>query len=113
MDYELVTKRLNSCRMDNPGEFSQKEIQDILREYGVPASVAYFSYYVKFGVVTRVARGIYAFPAEPIYKGIVSTALSQIRKYKCSNYEKNKQDDKQEIIYQAIQLLKGEWLLSL
>lgn len=74
-------------------DYSQDEISNLMKSYGLPCSTAYFNVYVKHNIIVRSARGIYQFPNEPIYKGLIEAALTSVRKRSNSSSEEQKQVD--------------------
>ena len=91
IDIEEFAMKLNILRVKNETlkkDYSQDEISRLMKGYGLPCSVAYFGAYVKHNIIVRSRRGVYQFPEEPIYKGLVETALRSIRKYKLDSMKK-------------------------
>lgn len=91
IDTEEFAMKLNILRVKSETlkkDYSQDEISRLMKGYGLPCSVAYFGAYVKHNIIVRSRRGVYQFPKEPVYKGLVETALRSIRKYKLDNMKK-------------------------
>lgn len=91
IDIEEFAMKLNILRVKSETlkkDYSQDEISKLMKGYGLPCSVAYFGTYVKHNIIVRSRRGVYQFPEEPVYKGLVETALRSIRKYKLDSMKK-------------------------
>lgn len=91
IDIEEFAMKLNILRVKSETlkkDYSQDEISRLMKGYGLPCSVAYFGAYVKHNIIVRSRRGVYQFPEEPVYKGLVETALRSIRKYKLDSMKK-------------------------
>ena len=91
IDIEEFAMKLNILRVKSETlkkDYSQDEISKLMKGYGLPCSIAYFSAYVKNNIIIRSERGIYQFPEEPVYKGLVETALRSVRKYKLDSMKK-------------------------
>lgn len=91
IDIEEFTMKVNILRAKSKTlkkDYSQDEISRLMKGYGLPCSVPYFGAYVKHNIIVRSRRGVYQFPEEPVYKGLVETALRSIRKYKLDSIKK-------------------------
>ena len=113
IDTEEFAMKLNILRVKSETlkkDYSQDEISNLLKRYGLPCSVAYFTAYVKYRLIIRSDRGIYQFPEEPVYKGLVETALGSVRKYKLDNVKKQSSkaalEQEQRQVESYIQFLK-------
>lgn len=95
--------------------YSQAEMQSLLKEAGLPSSTNYFFSYLKYGIVLRIRRGVYTLPETPIYKGVISTALTKVREEKLDYIEKvkNQEEEKQEQekIESCVNFLKSKGFL--
>ena len=109
---EQFAEKVNQLRLiQNDGEiFKLYELMSIFKDANLPYSISYFTIFIKYGIVLRVKRGEYSLPSEPIYIGVIKTALSEIRSYKSDANKKalNTQNEREvnEKINQAIDLLK-------
>ena len=116
---EQFAERINQLRLiQNVGEtFKLDELMSLFKEANLPCSISYFNTFIKYGIVIRTSRGIYTLPSEPIYVGVIKTALSDIRSYKLNANKKsiNKQAEEElnEKIEQAINFLKSNGFLVL
>lgn len=91
IDTDEFTMKLNILRIKTESlrkDYSQSEIVELLKSYGLPYSISYFSAYVKYSIIIRSDRGVYKFPDEPVYRGIIETALESVRRYKLDNAKK-------------------------
>lgn len=84
MKINILRTKQESIKKD----YTQEEMIELLKRYGIPCSVSYFGAYVKHNIIIRSARGVYQFTIEPVYKGVVETALNSIRQYKLDNMKK-------------------------
>ena len=84
MKINILRTKQESIKKD----YTQEEMIELLKRYGIPCSVSYFGEYVKHNIIIRSARGVYQFTTDPVYKGVVETALNSIRKYKLDNIKK-------------------------
>lgn len=84
MKINILRTKQESIKKD----YTQEEMVELLKRYGIPCSVSYFGEYVKHNIIIRSARGVYQFTTEPVYKGVVETALNSIRQYKLDNMKK-------------------------
>lgn len=109
---EQFAERINQLRLiQNDGEiFKLDELMSIFKDANLPYSISYFTTFIKYGIVIRTRRGVYSLPSEPIYVGVIKTALTEIRSYKSDANKKalNIQNERElnEKINQAINLLK-------
>ena len=109
---EQFAERINQLRLiQNDGEtFRLDELMSIFKDANLPYSISYFTTFIKYGIVVRMSRGLYSLPSEPIYVGVIKTALTEIRSYKSDANKKalNIQNERElnEKIGQAINLLK-------
>ena len=84
MKINILRTKQESIKKD----YTQEEMIELLKRYGIPCSVSYFGEYVKHNIIIRSARGVYQFTTDPVYKGVVESALNSIRKYKLDNIKK-------------------------
>jgi hypothetical protein len=104
--------------IQNAGEiFKLNELMSIFKDANLPYSVSYFTIFIKYGIVVRIGRGIYSLPSEPIYVGVIKTALTEIRSYKLNANKKalsiQNEREVNEKIEQAINFLKSNGFLVL
>ena len=91
--YDELTQSLNVVRAHFQGkEFSTSEIIEKIKFLGVNKN--YMGILVANGIINRKCRGIYVFPANPIYWNYVKKALEEIKilqhKYQKKYAEKHK-----------------------
>ena len=116
IDTEDFAKKVNNLRVNSSNRsFNKEEMILLFRTNGLPCSNSYFSTFAKYGIVVKLTRGKYAFPQEPIYVGVIQTALNDIRTYmlvanKNSLNKKNGEDSRGKI-EEAINLLKSNGFL--
>lgn len=116
---EQFAERINQLRlMQNAGEtFKLDKLMSLFKKANLPYSVSYFTTFIKYGIVIRTSRGIYTLPSEPIYVGVIKTALSNIRSYKLNankkSIDKQAEEELNEKIKQAIDFLKLNGFLVL
>jgi hypothetical protein len=114
---EQFAERINQLRLiQNAGEiFKLNELMSIFKDANLPYSVSYFTIFIKYGIVVRIGRGIYSLPSEPIYVGVIKTALTEIRSYKLNANKKalsiQNEREVNEKIEQAINFLKSNGFL--
>ena len=91
IDSDEFAMKINILRIKQESikkDYTQEEMIELLKRYGIPCSVSYFGEYVKHNIIIRSARGVYQFTTDPVYKGVVETTLNSIRKYKLDNIKK-------------------------
>ena len=114
---EQFAERINQLRLIQNAEetFKLDELMSLFKGVNLPYSISYFTIFIKYGIVIRTSRGIYALPSEPIYVGVIKTALTEIRSYKLNSTKKsiNRQAEEElnEKIEQAINFLKSNGFL--
>ena len=114
---EQFAERINQLRLiQNAGEiFKLNELMSIFKDANLPYSVSYFTIFIKYGIVVRIGRGVYSLPSEPIYVGVIKTALTEIRSYKLNANKKalsiQNEREVNEKIEQAINFLKSNGFL--
>lgn len=114
---EQFAERINQLRLiQNAGEiFKLNELTSIFKDANLPYSVSYFTIFIKYGIVVRIGRGVYSLPSEPIYVGVIKTALTEIRSYKLNANKKalsiQNEREVNEKIEQAINFLKSNGFL--
>lgn len=114
---EQFARRINQLRLIQDGEktFKLDELMLIFKDADLPHSVSYFTTFIKYGIVIRTNRGVYSLPSEPIYVGVIDTALTEIRSYKLNankkSIDKQAEEELNEKIKQAINLLKSNGFL--
>lgn len=116
---EQFAERINQLRLIQNAEetFKLDELMSLFKGANLPYSISYFTTFIKYGIVIRTSRGIYTLPSEPIYVGVIKTALTEIRSYKLNATKKsiNRQAEEElnEKIEQAINFLKSNGFLVL
>lgn len=115
---EDFAKKVNNLRtICSNKSFNKEEIILLFRTNGLPYSNSYFSTFVKYGIIVKLTRGKYTFPQEPIYVGVIQTALNDIRTYMLiankNSLNKKNGEDLNEKINQAVNLLKSNGFLVL
>lgn len=105
MKINILRTKQESIKKD----YTQEEMIELLKRYGIPCS--YFGEYVKHNIIIRSARGVYQFTTEPVYKGVVETALNSIRRYKLDNMKKlsgkTAKEEEAKKVRESIDYLKG------
>lgn len=113
---EDFAKKVNNLRtICSNKSFNKEEMILLFKTNGLPCSNSYFYTYSKYGIVVKSTRGKYTFPQEPIYVGVIQTALNDIRTYMLvankNSLNKKNGEDLKEKIEQAINLLKSNGFL--
>lgn len=113
---ERFAEKINTLRQKTDRTtLTKEEIMILLKKEGLPYSSSYITAYSKYGIITKIRRGEYVFPENPIYIGVIHTALTEVREYMLSasknSLNRKNGEDLKEKIEQAINLLKSNGFL--
>lgn len=60
--------------------YSTEDVVKLLKKYDLPSCSNYLAGYVDNGILIRIRKNEYKFPATPVYAGTIEKVLNEIRK---------------------------------
>lgn len=79
---ESFAIQINTLRGDvsSTSIYSIEDVVKLLKKYNLPYCANYLAGYIDNGIIVRVRKNEYKFPATPVYAGTIEKVLNEIRK---------------------------------
>lgn len=97
--------------------YSAEDVVKLLKKYNLPSCSNYLAGYVGNGILIRIGKNQYKFPASPIYAGTIKKVLAEIRNQHNASRQKPepviKEPSEEDTINRCIDYLKQKGFLIL